>query len=238
LSDRNIHLSAEIVAARAQLQDRIDYHFNDETLLAEALTHSSILKQDGEMKHNQRLEFLGDRVIGLLIADALFSSTDKEREGVLTDRYARHVSNARLGSIARDLKIGPALLVQPNTKLSDTDNVLADALEALIGAVWRDGGIEETRRVVLKIWEPLLDESDTDTRNFKTHLQEHAHKHKIDPPEYEIIDREGPQHAPEFTVTVNCGAHLATAKGVSKRQAEQAAAEAWLSQFAGSQNAG
>jgi ribonuclease-3 len=238
LTDRDIHLSADIITARAQLQDRIGYHFDDEDLLTEALTHPSILKQEKSLKHNQRLEFLGDRVIGLVIADILFSSTDQEREGVLTRRYARHVENARLGVIARDLQLGPALLVQSNTTLSDTDSVLADALEALIGAIWRDGGMDAARRVILAIWGTLRDDDITAIENFKTDLQEHAHRHKLNPPEYEIIDRHGPEHALEFTVCVSCGGDDATATGTSKRQAEQAAAEAWLNQFADGSNAG
>jgi ribonuclease-3 len=238
LTDRDNHLSADIIAARAQLQDRLGYHFDDETLLTEALTHPSILKQNKKLKHNQRLEFLGDRVIGLVIADILFSSTDQEREGVLTRRYANHVENARLGVIARDLQLGAALLVQSNTTLSDTDSVLADALEALIGAIWRDGGMDAARRVILTIWGALLDEDISTIENFKTDLQEHAHRHKLNPPEYEIIGRHGPEHALEFTVRVRCGGDDVTAKGTSKRQAEQSAAEAWLNQFAASYNAG
>ncbi len=231
MTDQRITLSPEIIAARALLQDRLGYHFTNSDLLAEALTHPSAIKQHQDTKHNQRLEFLGDRVIGLVIADTLFSSTDQEREGVLTRRYADCVENARLGQIARGLDIGPALLVQHNTTLHDIDKVLADALEALVGAIWRDGGMDAARRVIMHIWGPLIADSISDVKDFKTRLQEYAHKHKINVPKYKITERAGPDHAPEFTIMVTCGAHEIAAKGTSKRLAEQAAAEAWLIQF-------
>ena len=162
---------------------------------------------------------------------ALYGSTDQEREGVLTRRYADCVENARLCKIARSLNIGPALLVQDNTNLNDIDKVLADALEALIGAIWRDGGMDAARRVILHIWGPLMDQNVNDVKDYKTQLQELAHKHGIAVPKYKIVDRAGPDHAPEFTIMVTCGQHDIEAKGSSKRQAEQVAAEAWLNQY-------
>lgn len=232
MTDAPTSLPAKTIAAQNALEETLGYHFNNRDLLTEALTHPSAIKTNQHAVHNQRLEFLGDRVIGLVIADALFGSTDREREGVLTRRYADCVENARLCKIARDLDIGPALLVQDNSNLGNVDKVLADALEALIGAVWRDGGMDAARRVILTIWGPLMDQNINDVKDYKTRLQEFAHKHGIAVPKYKIINREGPDHAPSFTIIVSCGQHEIEAKGSSKRQAEQSAAEAWLSHYA------
>ena len=237
MTDNRIPLSDEIKAARADLQDTLGYQFTNTDLLAEALTHPSVIKQNQNITHNQRLEFLGDRVIGLVIADALFGATDQEREGVLTRRYADCVENTRLSEIARDLNIGPALLVQHNSNLDEVDKVLADALEALIGAIWRDGGIDAVRRVILQVWTPMMDQNAGDVKDFKTQLQEFAHKQKINVPKYKIVEQLGLDHAPLFTIMVSCGNYQIKAQGSSKRLAEQAAAEAWLEHYAHKPNA-
>lgn len=228
MTDQTAALSKSIQQARLKLEERLGHHFNDKDLLAEALTHPSAMATQGPQVNNQRLEFLGDRVVGLVIADALFASTDQEREGHLTRRYADCVENARLAQIARDLDIGSALAVQANTSLADTDKVLADALEALIGAVWCDAGIDAARRVIFGVWGSLITEESTDAKDFKTQLQEHAHRVHISTPKYTIIDRTGPDHAPIFTIKVACGGRDASAEGTSRRLAEQNAAAAWL----------
>ena len=229
MSDPLHHLvTPEIALARAALMDRLDYQFHDPDLLSEALLHPSVTAANMIAKNNQRLEFLGDRVIGLVIADALFSATGDEREGHLTRRYADCVENARLAKIARDLDIGSALVVQHNTNLTDKDKVLADALEALIGAIWRDGGIDVTRRVIFRIWGDLITIDSSAAKDFKTQLQEYAHQHQTAMPKYSITDRAGPDHALVFTVTVECDGRQALAKASSRRGAEQKAAEIWL----------
>ena len=231
MTDPGYFLTPEIVAARQALMERLGYAFRQSDLLNEALTHPSIMTTEGAKVNNQRLEFLGDRVIGLVIADALFSATDDEREGHLTRRYADCVENARLAKIARDLDIGSALVVQSNTTLADKDKVLADALEAVIGAIWRDGGIDDARRVIFSIWGALITENTDATKDFKTQLQEFAHQHHLPLPKYSITDRTGPDHALVFTIMVACGDHQASAEGTSRRGAEQRAAEVWLKEF-------
>ena len=231
MTDKGYFLTPEIVAARQALTERLGYSFRQSDLLNEALTHPSIMTTEGAEVNNQRLEFLGDRVIGLVIADALFSATDDEREGHLTRRYADCVENARLAKIARDLDIGSALVVQAKTNLTDKDKVLADALEAVIGAIWRDGGIDAARRVIFAIWGTLIAANTAATKDFKTQLQEYAHQHHLALPKYTITDRTGPDHALVFTVLVSCGDHQASAEGTSRRSAEQGAAEAWLKEF-------
>lgn len=221
-------LPKDVQVNRAKLAERLGYTFRKQALFDEALTHSSSMVGHGPQVNNQRLEFLGDRVIGLIIADILFASTSHEREGHLTRRYADCVENARLAKISRDLGVGAALHVQANTNLADTDKVLADALEALIGAIWRDGGIDAASEVIRNIWGPLITEESTDEKDFKTQLQEYAHQQHIEPPSYAITDRQGPDHALVFTITVTCGGRAVAGTGTSRRQAEQNAAALWI----------
>ncbi|MCE2516671.1 MAG: ribonuclease III [Alphaproteobacteria bacterium] len=228
---RATSLSKSVLAARARLEERLGHRFTDRDIYDEALTHPSTMTTRGPQLNNQRLEFLGDRVIGLVIADALFASTDKEREGHLTRRYADCVENARLAQIARELDMGPALHVQANTNLADTDKVLADALEAVIGAIWRDGGMDAARRVIYSIWGEMITADQDDAKDHKTRLQEHAHRVHVAPPKYTIIDRKGPDHAPVFTINVQCADRDAQATGPSRRQAEQNAAATWLEEL-------
>jgi ribonuclease-3 len=219
-----------ITEARAALLDQLGYRFRDESLIDEALTHPSMAVIDPGRSHYQRLEFLGDRVLGLVIADSLFSLVDDEREGLLTRRYAECVENAALARVARDLGIGPALRVQPNTNLAETDKVLADALEAMIGAIWRDGGMAAVRPVILSIWGNLMETCST-RKDSKSALQEYALERKMGLPVYEVVDRSGPDHAPQFVIAVSLGEWRLEAKGASKRQAEQQAASLMLEEI-------
>ncbi|MDG2467278.1 MAG: ribonuclease III [Alphaproteobacteria bacterium] len=232
-------LPQHILIAQKALEDQIDYHFNDNTLLVEAMTHPSITGAAGALSdkssnsvNNQRLEFLGDRVINLIIADTIFTQVADEREGVLTRLYHDCVDNVMMTEQARALSLGDALLVQENTGLATNDKVLADALEALIGAIWRDGGYDEARRVVLSIWQDKLANSHEVEKDAKSLLQEYGLKHFAHLPEYAVTDRKGPDHQPEFTVTVTLDQYSAEAKGGSRRLAEQHAAHAWLDQYA------
>ncbi|XDZ64756.1 ribonuclease III [Alphaproteobacteria bacterium LSUCC0684] len=210
------------------LMERLGYRFGNRALLIEALTHPSYTDGSGRIPNNQRLEFLGDRVIGLVIADALFTAMAAEREGQLTRRYADCVENSRLARIARDLEIGRFLKVQPNTNLAETDKVLADALEAVIGAIWRDGGMEAASGVIASIWGDMITGEATVAKDNKTRLQEYALDRKMGLPKYAIIDRTGPDHEPIFTVSVTLGEASLTATGMSKRSAEQQAAALML----------
>jgi len=218
----------DYMPAFERLMDELGYRFKDIRILEEALTHPSFVIVEASAGNNQRLEFLGDRVIGLVIADALFTAMSKEREGQLTRRYADCVENAKLASIARDLEIGAALKVQPNTSLAKTDKVLADALEAVIGAIWRDGGIVAAQQVITKIWGDMITGSDRAEKDSKTQLQELALDRKTGLPKYAIVDRHGPDHKPVFTVSVNFDGQELTATGMSKRSAEQRAAALML----------
>lgn len=229
-------LHENIIAAHKALEDKINYQFIDKALLIEAMTHPSILagktNKTSPGSNNQRLEFLGDRVINLIIADAIFTQMINEREGVLTRLYHDCVDNVTMAELARQLSLGNALLVQENTDLANTDKVLADALEALIGAIWRDGGYSEASRVVLSIWQKKLTSGFKVEKDAKSRLQEYALKHFAVLPEYEVIHITGPSHQPEFTVAVNLDDLSSDAIGSSRRQAEQNAADAWLNEHA------
>ena len=207
----------------AQLEEKLGYSFNNKEILAEALQHPSLIGT----KNNQRLEFLGDRVIGLVIADALFHHLRDEREGKLTHCYAQCVSNKRLAKIGRHLGLGTVLSVQ-NEVLADNDKALADAVEAVLGAVWCDGGIESAQRVILLHWGDLVTTSIETDKDFKTQLQELAHRRDLTTPVYNIVDQIGVAHAPLFKVSVTCGGTIAIAEGKSRRAAEQMAAQSWI----------
>lgn len=229
-------LPERILIAQKALEHKINHHFADSTLLIEAMTHPSVLaKTTGKSNHginNQRLEFLGDRVINLIIADTLFTQVADEREGVLTRLYHDCVDNVTMAELARSLSLGDALIVQENTDLANNDKVLADALEALIGAIWCDGGYQDARRVVLSLWQDKLAKSDLVEKDAKSLLQEYGLKYFAILPFYMVTDRKGPDHMPEFTVTVTLDQHSVAASGRSRRMAEQQAAKAWLDQHA------
>ena len=163
--------ATELREARNRLLERSGYEYKDQGLLEEALSHPSINAENRGRVNNQRLEFLGDRVIGLIMADALFGSISEEREGSLTRRYADCVENSRLAEIARNLDLAPALETMPNTAEAKTDKVLADALEALMGAIWRDGGVEAVPRHNGDL-ERSLNEGTSKVKDSKSQLQD------------------------------------------------------------------
>ncbi len=211
--------------ARAELLGRLGYDFSDTALLDAALSHSSI----EPIANNERLEFLGDRVIGLVIADALFGLAPDASEGQLSRRYSDCVDNRQLAKIARGIGLGGCLSVQLGTDLANQDKVLADALEALLGAIWRDGGMDAARPVIMGIWADLITSSArSEIKDSKTLLQEYAHRQHLPLPAYAIIGRGGTEHRPIFTIEVTCGNRTAKAVGSSKQLAEKLAAAAWL----------
>jgi ribonuclease-3 len=218
-------------SARQALLKRIDYQFRDETLLEEALTHPSTNTSGNNRRHNQRLEFLGDRVIGLIMADILFGTMRDEREGSLTRRYADCVENTRLAKIAHELDLGSALETVPDDDEVKTDKVLADALEALMGAVWCDGGMEAVRPVVMQIWGDLLNAGTNKQKDSKSRLQEFAMECKMPLPQYKLVGKTGPDHSPVFVIAVSFDDRLVEAEGASKREAEQRAASQMLAEI-------
>ena len=214
---------------REFLRDQLGHDPQDMALFERALTHSSVGKDSYE-----RLEFLGDRVIGLVMARWLFERFDKEPEGKLSRRYNVLVSRETCAEIGRELGL-PALIRLGKQAREDganwSDNVVGDVVESLMGAILIDGGLEKAEAFIRKAWAPYLESQGRAPKHPKSALQERAAARNWAQPEYEIARKSGVHHAPRFTVRVairNIGE--ATAEGSSKQEAETAAALALLEQ--------
>ncbi|WP_370171966.1 ribonuclease III [Sphingobium abikonense] len=198
----------------------------------QALTHGS-----AKPVNYERLEFLGDRILGLLIGEWVFDRFADEPEGKLSRRYNALVSGETCADIARAAGVPKHLILGKQARddgAADSDNVLGDVMEALIGALYMEGGLEEARTLVRRLWGDRVDTQTSAPRHPKSALQEWAAANRRKPPEYQMTDRSGPQHALRFTVTVAIkGAGEASATGASKQEAETAAAKALLEKLAG-----
>lgn len=212
------------------LEQRLGHEFAEKSLLVAALTHASARSaRNGGDDTYERLEFLGDRVLGLAIADMLVERFGEASEGDLARRLARLVSGETCAEVARAMSLDRHVRVAEGT-LKGGDRaaagILADACEAVIGALYRDGGLEAARRTIERYWRDALESMQGPLRDAKTELQEWAHRRNFETPRYHEVGRSGPDHAPEFVVeVVIAGAEGAQAKGRSKREAEQEAAE-------------
>jgi ribonuclease III len=215
------------------LEDRIGYRFKDGAQLDCALTHISALKGARNRAGSyQRLEFLGDHVLGLVISDMLYRSYPKADEGELSRRLADLVRKETCAEIARTIDLGPAIRVgasEANAGARSRLAILADVCEAVIGAVYLDGGYKAAEELVERLWQARMQATVQPLRDPKTVLQEWAQARGLPTPAYREIARSGPDHDPEFRVSVQLPA-FAPAEGLgrSKRAAEQAAASAML----------
>ena len=210
--------------------ERLQYQPKDKSLFELAFTHSSVGRDSYE-----RLEFLGDRVLGMVIARALYERYPSEPEGNLSRRYNGLVDRDTCAEIGRELGV-PALVRLGKQAREDgasqSENVVGDIVESLIGALLLDGGIDVAERFILSAWEPYLTSQRRAPQHPKSALQELAAARGVKPPHYEVVSRTGAHHAPKFTIRVSV-ARLgeATAEGSSKQEAETAAATALLSQL-------
>lgn len=222
-----MRLSRELAA----FCDRIGYRFARPELLREALTHASI--SGPSRPDNQRLEFLGDRVLGLVMAEALLSADPMAREGQLAPRYNALVRKECCAEVAGAVGLGEVLRMGRSEMLSGgrrKQALLGDALEAVIAAVYLDGGFDAARALVLRLWGARIGAVEADARDAKTTLQEWAQARGQPPPDYLELGREGPDHAPQFTVEARLASgESASATARSKRLAEQAAAARLMS---------
>jgi ribonuclease-3 len=221
----------------AGLEDRLGYRFADPALLREALTHSSAAGRGRRAAaSNERLEVLGDRVLGLVIADLLIRRFANEGEGGLTRRHAALVSGATLAEIALELALGDCLVLarsEADTGGRSKPATLANVLEALIGALYLDGGLEPAATFIGRHFGPRLRAMRAPPQDPKTALQEWAQGRGLALPDYRVVEVAGPAHAPRFEVSVEVGDRPpATAVAGSKRAAEQAAAERLLAALA------
>ena len=203
------------------------HRFKNSQLLARALTHASAGGDD-----NEQLEFLGDRVLGFLIAELLMQQFPQENEGALALKLNAMVRMEACARVAEAAGIDKDLIMAPSEDRSGgrrKSAILGDACEAVIAALYLDGGIEAARKFVVHHWQPLLSEVTGDLRDPKNALQEWAQGRKLGTPSYRIAKREGPDHAPRFTVEASVRGHEpASGEGASLRAAEQAAARALL----------
>ena len=226
------------------LEAVIAYRFTDAALLAEALTHASTLASGrrqpagrARQRSNERLEFLGDRVLGLVVAHLLIETYPDEAEGGLTHRHSMLVRRETLADVAGEIGLGRWLEVAHGGKGSGgmtNPTILADACEAVIGAVFLDGGYPPAAALVRRYWQGRVADMTESPRDAKTMLQVWALARGRSLPAYRVLDSEGPAHAPVFTVEVAIeGMGRAVAEAGAKRAAEQAAAAALLVRLEG-----
>jgi ribonuclease-3 len=219
-------------AARRKLARRIGHDFADPDLLERALTHASRNARPGGGDNYERLEFLGDRVLGLVVADLLYHHFPDEEEGALARRFAMLVRRETLAEVAEEIDLGPAvILARGEAEAGGQENpaILSDCMEAVIAALYLDGGLETARSFIAAQWTPRLEADPTPPKDAKTELQEWAQGQGLPLPSYSEVGRDGPPHDPRFTIAVSVeGSEAVEGSGSSKRQAEQAAAEALL----------
>ncbi len=210
------------------LEDRIGHEFSDPALLRLALTHRSVSSDDPARNDNERLEFLGDAVLQLVITDLLYESYPQLAEGQMAKVRAAVVSRGTLAEVARFLDIGGHVELAPSEEATggrEKDSILADTVEAVIGAIYLDGGLEPARRVVLDLWSDRVAERSKEpgVKDYKTRLQELVARDGWRPV-YEV-EGAGPDHDRRFTAKVTVdGKEYGTGEGRSKKEAEQEAA--------------
>lgn len=234
-------LSDQQLAAIRHLEQQLGYTFVDRESLYTALRHRSYVFQYREvgeredtLEDNQRLEFLGDAVLSLCVSTLLIKKFPLEKEGVLSRMRAGLVNEVQLSEMARDLGVPHAVFLgrgEEATGGRDKNSILADALEAVMAAIYLDSSFERILKIVAHLWGDLIDRSSTDDllKDFKTRLQEYTQKNTGEAPEYRITGSDGPDHARIFKVTLVLeGKSISTGHGRSKKEAEQAAAKAGL----------
>ena len=218
------------------LEQVLGYTFRDRSLLQQALTHRSHRGEpDAAAGDNERLEFFGDAILGFLVSEELYRLGSRLREGTLARIKSNLVSAARLYAVAMQLDLGRYLRLGPGEEKTGgrhKQTILANAVEALIAAVYLDGGIEAARGLVRRLWLEELERTGIDSLAravYKSALQEHLQAFQQPPARYEIISTHGPEHRKQFTVAVWVGdVRLAEGRGVTKKAAEQQAARAAL----------
>ena len=234
----------ERASAIAKLERRLGYGFTDKGLLDRALTHASIGEgvrtvKGGRLRDNERLEFLGDRVLGLLTAEALLKASPEAPEGDLAVRLNALVNGETCAAVARAMDLGSALRLsggETRTGGREKPSILADACEAVMAAIYLDGGLEAARGLFERFWADAFAGLDAArAKDPKTALQEWAQGQGKPLPAYRILDRAGPDHAPVFTVEVTvAGFAPVQAAGPSRQAGEKAAASALLAREAAS----
>jgi ribonuclease-3 len=223
--------SAELASLPAEsvtwATEALGHSFSNTALLAEALSHTSLGKQN-----YQRLEFLGDRILGCVIADWLYQKHANEPEGKLARRFAELVRKEACARVARHIHAARHIQLErtaAQAKIHHTDNVLGDVCEALIGALYLDGGLAAAQSFIRNHWKPFVEHELSAPKDIKSGLQEWAQARGLPLPDYKLVGRHGPDHAPVFDVSVSVHGYAPeTAQGSSKQEAEKKAATALL----------
>ena len=206
-----------------KLEDVIKYNFKDKILLERALTHKSFNNQ----VNNEKLEFLGDRVLGLVISKELLEKYPDEKEGIIDKKFANLVNKKTCAEIGKTLKIKNYLYLGPSNKNLErsTNKIISDCLEAIVGAIYIDGGLKNSEKFILNFWEPYIDKSIVTLIDSKTKLQEYSLKKFKKLPKYTFFKKTGPQHKPLFRTEVEIqNSKKIIGAGSSKKSAQQNAA--------------
>lgn len=208
-----------------KLQRILQYQFNNIKLLQQALTHSSVT--GNEHRNYERLEFLGDRVLGMTMAHLLYNRFPNDREGALAQRHVKLVCAEAVADVVKKLHIDEYIIAKDEETAKRT-NVLGDIGEAIIGAIYIDSDIEQAIAFVERNWEYMINGAGSQ-KDYKTRLQEYFHAQKLPLPVYELVAKDGSEHEPLFTIKVALNENIfAFGKGKNKKQAEQQAAEELL----------
>lgn len=226
--------------ALKEAQDAIGFRFKDATRLERALTHPSAIAPTGDTVKlsNQRLEFLGDRVLNLLIAERLIERRQSDSEGDLAPRLNRLVKKGACAAAVRHLGLQQFILLSESEIAAggrDRESTQGDACEAIIAAIYQDGGLSAARKFIERAWAPQFENVPAEAKDPKTLLQEWAQGQGHPLPDYSVISRSGPDHAPVYEVEVRLETGKATATGSSKREAERQAAALMLRSLTGTE---
>ena len=214
-----------------ELEQRIGYRFKNSGYMEQALTHSS----KSGAPNNERIEFLGDRVLNLVMAHTLYEQFPGEPEGSLAKRHSGLVQGPMLAAVAITINLGDFMILSDAERASggaENENILSDGMEALLGAVFLDGGLEPARDVIIRLWDKyILNHSDVQ-QDPKTELQEWVQARGLPLPNYEIVGKSGPDHSPRFEIELAVqGYDSVLADGPSRRHAEKDAARKMLAQL-------
>ena len=209
----------------------IDYKFNNKSLLLEALTHSSSTKviSNENKKNYERLEFLGDRVLGLVLAEYFFKLFPDSNEGFLNDYFQKYANQDFLSKCAKKIKISDFIKTQKGDDLDNNKSILSDVIESVIGAIYLDSNIDECRKFIVNNMLKIVSETDYPLKHSKSLLQEFCLNKFKQLPKYSMVEKSGPDHMPVFTVSVNINEkNTMLAKGSNLKNAEENAASKLL----------